>query len=316
MIDLKRAIAACDFQEIVTYSFVDSKLDAQLSGIAKEQGAIALLNPIASNLDGMRTTLWTGLLETLRSNLARKASRVRIFEIGSVFRRNEKAQAGPLAVQGIDQPRKAAALAYGPYSDEQWGVPGRLVDFFDLKGDIEKLLGQTLKFEACSLENGLLPALHPGRSAKISRVSGEVLGWIGELHPKLQQTLGLPLAPILWEVDADALLQHAVAKPQALSKYPPVIRDFAVVVAQDITVGQILAGFDQIRPQKLELQAVKYIKLFDEYRGKGLENKEKSLAFRVFMQDTERTLSDVDASSAIDTLVGYLAQSMGARLRQ
>ncbi len=316
MIDLKRAIASCDFQEIVTYSFVDSKLDAQLSGIDKGQGAIALLNPIASNLDGMRTTMWTGLLETLRSNLARKANRVRIFEIGSVFRRNALALAGPLSVQGIDQPLRAAALAYGPYVDEQWGVAGRSVDFFDLKGDIEKLLGQALRFEATVATGGLLPGLHPGRSARISRISGELLGWIGELHPKLQQSLGLPLAPILWELDADALLQHSVAKPQALSKYPPVIRDFAVLVSQDITAGQILAGLDQIRAQKPELQAVKYIKLFDEYRGKGLENKEKSLAFRVFMQDTERTLGDVDASTAIDALVGYLEQSIGARLRQ
>jgi phenylalanyl-tRNA synthetase beta chain len=315
-IDLKRAIAGCDFQEIVTYSFVDARLDGELSGIGKGEGAIALLNPIASNLDGMRTTLWTGLLATLKSNLSRKASRVRIFEMGSIFRRNPDALAGPLAVKGIDQPRRVAALAYGSFADDQWGIASRGVDFFDLKGDVEKLFDTPLRFEAASLSEGLPPALHPGKSAKISRLTGEFLGWMGELHPKVQQTLGVPMAPILWELDADALLQHFVAKPEALSKYPPVIRDFAVVVPLQATAGQILAGLDQIRAQRLELKAVKYIKLFDEYRGKGLENKEKSLAFRVFMQDTERTLSDVDASNAIDALVAYLEQSIGARLRQ
>lgn len=316
LIDLKKSIAACDFQEIVTYSFVDARLDAALSGIGKEQGAIALLNPIASNLDGMRTTMWTGLLETLRSNLARKASRVRLFEIGLVFRANPQAAAGPLSVEGVEQPRRAAALAYGPAFEDQWGAPQRGVDFFDLKGDIEKLAGRPLRFQAVTAADGLPPALHPGRSARVSETDGRVLGWLGELHPALQQQLGLPLAPLLWELDAQALLLHRIAQPQSLSRFPPVIRDFAVLVGQAVQAGQILETLDELRAANSQLDVVKNIKLFDEYRGKGLETKEKSLAFRVWMQDTDRTLSDADASLAIETLVGHLAQVWGARLRQ
>src|SRR5690606_10244127 len=137
---IKRAMAARDFQEVITYSFVAAELDAAVSPLA----AIRLANPIAAQMDVMRTNLWGGLLETLRSNLNRKATRARLFEVGRVFQADPSVRAGPFTVAGIDQPMRLAALAYGPAREEQWGLPGRMVDFFDLKGDLESLMGERL----------------------------------------------------------------------------------------------------------------------------------------------------------------------------
>src|SRR5690606_9830231 len=143
LLAIKRAMAARDFQEIVTYSFVASDLDAALSPVP----AIRLANPIAAQMDVMRTSLWGGLLETLCSNLNRKATRVRLFEAGRVFRADASVQSGPFTVAGVDQPMRLAALAYGPAREEQWGLASRPVDFFDLKGDLEALMGGRVQCE-------------------------------------------------------------------------------------------------------------------------------------------------------------------------
>jgi len=303
---IKRSLAARDYQEVINYSFVASDLDREFG--AGE--AIRLLNPIAAQMDVMRTTLWGSLIESLRANLNRKASRVRLFEAGRVFRRDPAVQTGPLSVQGISQPRMLAALAFGPAQDEQWGQASRAADFFDLKADLQALFGaQEPRFERAGH-----PALHPGRSARV--LAGErAVGWIGALHPALQQRLELPQAPILFEVEVDALSERPVPRFEEVSKFPPVVRDLALVLEESIPAQRLLDEVAAGLAATPSGQIVKNVRIFDEYRGKGLENKEKSLAIRLWMQDTQRTLNDAEVGQLIAALVLHVGRSLGARLR-
>jgi phenylalanyl-tRNA synthetase beta chain len=303
---IKRSLAARDYQEVINYSFVASDLDREFG--AGE--AIRLLNPIAAQMDVMRTTLWGGLVESLRANLNRKASRVRLFEAGRVFRRDPAVHTGPLSVQGVSQPRMLAALAFGPAQEEQWGLASRAADFFDLKADLQALFGaRELRFERAEH-----PALHPGRTARI--LAGErAIGWIGALHPALQQRLELSQAPVLFEVEVDALSERPVPKFEELSKFPPVIRDLALVLEDSIPAQRLLDEVAAALAATPSGEIVKNVRIFDEYRGKGLENKEKSLAIRLWMQDTQRTLNDAEVGQLIAALVQHVGRSLGARLR-
>ena len=306
VLDLKRAIAARDYQEEINYSFVESGLDHLLSG----RPAIPLLNPIAAQMDVMRTTVWSGLIETLRANLNRKASRVRLFEVGRVFEADDGVASGPLSVRGIRQPQMLAALAYGPVAEEQWGVPTRAADFFDLKGDLESLVAAVgLRFE-----RGEHPALHPGRSARIM-ADGRPVGWIGALHPAVQLRLDLPQAPVLFEIELDVLTRRAVPEFDEVSKFPPVIRDLALVLDQEIPAARVLDEIAAAVRENPHGAIVKNVGIFDEYRGKGLENKEKSLAIRFRMQDTRRTLNDAEVSELMSGIVAWVGDRIGARLR-
>jgi phenylalanyl-tRNA synthetase beta chain len=303
---VRRAIAARDYQEVIGYSFVSSELDRMLGGV----DPIRLLNPIAAQMDVMRTTLWGGLVETLRANLNRRATRVRLFEAGRVFAADPSVQPGPLAVNGVRQPEMLAGLAYGPAADEQWGLAGRPVDFFDVKGDLEALFGSRVP----AFEPAAHPALHPGRSARLV-LDGRPVGWLGALHPAVQQSLELAQAPILFEVAMEALVSRPVPAFEPVSKFPPVVRDLALVLDQSIPARRLL---DEVVAARAELPSgglLRNVILFDEYRGKGLENKEKSLAIRLWMQDTQRTLNDAEVNDLIAAIVDRVGRSLGARLR-
>jgi phenylalanyl-tRNA synthetase beta chain len=304
---LKRLIAASDYQEVINYSFVDSVFDARLSGAT----AIRVLNPMVAQMSVMRTSLFGGLLENLRLNLNRKATRVRLFEIGRVYVARPERKAGPLSVQGIDQPWRLGLLAFGPALDEQWGAATRIVDYFDVKGDLQRWFGSAeLRFERADS-----PSLHPGRSARIV-LGGADIGMLGSLHPALQQQLELPQAPMLAEIDAAALTTRPVPEFADVSNFPPVIRDLAFVVPDVVFAQQMLDEMWSAVHSTPAGRVVKDIKLFDEYRGKGLENKEKSLAFRFWMQDTERTLSDLLVDSALAVVIDRVEHAVGGRLRK
>jgi phenylalanyl-tRNA synthetase beta chain len=303
---VRRAIAARDYQEVIGYSFVSSDLDRMLGG----GEPIRLLNPIAAQMDVMRTTLWGGLVETLRANLNRRATRVRLFEAGRVFAADPSVQPGPLAVNGVRQPEMLAGIAYGPVADEQWGQPARPVDFFDVKADLQALLGSL----APRWERAEHPALHPGRSARLV-LDGRAVGWLGTLHPAVQQALELPQAPVLFEVEMDALVCRPVPSFEPVSKFPPVVRDLALVVDQSIPAQRLLDEVAAARAENASGGLLRNVILFDEYRGKGLENKEKSLAIRLWMQDTQRTLNDAEVNDLIAAIVDRVGRSLGARLR-
>jgi phenylalanyl-tRNA synthetase beta chain len=305
---IKRRWAARDYQEVINYSFVSSREEQRLGGV---ETPLALINPIAENLDVMRTTLWSGLLATLVYNVNRKADRVRLFELGRAYLRAPGQSDGPLAVAGVAQPLRLAALAYGPAMEEQWGTSTRAVDFFDLKGDLLAAHHEAmLRFEPAEH-----PALHPGQSARIVGEAGVPLGWLGMLHPRLQEELGLPRSVLLCEFDLDDLLHRPVPSPKPSSKYPPAIRDLAVIVEDQVLAGELLMQIREFIATGTTTACIRNVKLFDEYRGKGLETKEKSLAFRFWMQDTERTLGDAEVDAAMAAVLQFLVGSHGARLR-
>ncbi|TKC81730.1 phenylalanine--tRNA ligase subunit beta [Trinickia terrae] len=308
---IRHQLAARDYAETVNFSFVDAEWEQDFAG---NDNPVRLLNPIASQLSVMRTTLSGSLINVLRHNLNRRAERIRVFEAGRVFLHDPSLKAGELAVEGYAQPKRIGALAYGSVVEEQWGAPSRPVDFFDVKGDVEALFAP----RAARFVKAEHPALHPGRSARIE-LDGRTVGWIGELHPRWMQKYDLPNAPILFEIDADALIERSLPVPAEVSKFPPVRRDIAVVVDQKIEAQAMLDEMQKALSDEA-CKSVQRVALFDEFRAKsntsgGLGAHEKSLAFRVTLQDTGGTLQDETVDLAVKTLVDRLARVYGARLR-
>jgi phenylalanyl-tRNA synthetase beta chain len=286
---LRQTLVDLDYQEVITYSFVDPALETALDADARP---LPLANPIASQLSVMRTTLWGGLIETLRHNLNRQHERVRIFELGRIY------------ASQTEQPMRLGGLVYGEAQPEQWGTTARRVDFFDLKGDLERLYGGAL-----DTRRGTHPALHPGQSAELW-VDGGRIGWVGTLHPRLVQTFDLPAAPVLFEVDSQVLAQRALPRHAGVSRFPLVRRDLAFVLDVETPAGELLAALRTDAPAQ-----VRSIDVFDEYRGKGMAENQKSLAIRVVMQDTERTLTDREVEDAVQMLVDTALRQCNASLR-
>jgi phenylalanyl-tRNA synthetase beta chain len=304
---IRHQLADLGFQEVVNMSFVESVWEQDFAGNADP---IRLQNPIASQLSVMRSSLIGSLVANVRYNINRKAGRVRAFEVGGVFKRNAAVLDGPLTVSGYDQPKRVAAIAYGPALDEQWDVATRAVDFFDLKADLEALFApRQLRFSKAEH-----PALHPGRSAVVE-LDGAPIGVIGELHPRWLQKYDLPQAPVVFEVDAEALRSRTVPVYSEISKFPGATRDLALVVKQDVPAQSVLDAFTAeiaVNPMGKIVQAVV---LFDEYRGKGLEADEKSLAFRFSLQDTQSTLQDDAVDAIMAALVARASTTLNAKLR-
>jgi len=304
---IRHQLADLGYQEVVNMSFVESQWEADFAG---NTDPIKLQNPIASQMSVMRSNLIGSLIANVRYNVNRKAGRVRAFEVGAVFHRNPAAKDGPLSIAGFDQPKRVAAIAYGPAADEQWGMPTRAVDYFDVKGDLEALFApRTLRFS--KLEH---PALHPGRSAQVE-LDGRVIGFIGELHPRWLQKYDLPQAPVLFEVDAEALRERIVPTYTEISKFPGATRDLALVVKQDVPAQALLDAFKAELASNANGKLVQAVVLFDEYRGKGLEQDEKSLAFRFGLQDTQSTLQDDAVEAIMAALAQAAVQQHGARMR-
>jgi phenylalanyl-tRNA synthetase beta chain len=299
---VRERLAARDYQEVINFSFVEPQLEADFAG---EASPIRLLNPIASQLSVMRTNLIGSLVGNLRYNHARRQPRIRVFEVGRVFLRDPAAADGPLSVAGVRQPMRVGAAAYGPAVEEQWGEPARPVDFFDLKADVEALLApRVARFEAAPH-----PAFHPGRSARIE-LDGRLAGWLGELHPRWQRRYELPQPAVLFELDADTLQQLEIPRPKVPSRFPPVVRDVALLVDSALPAQVLLDAIEAAKPS-----IVQEVRIFDLYQGESLPNGRKSLAFRVVMQDTERTLTDAEADGAKDALVALLMRKFSATLR-
>ena len=295
---LRHLVAERDYQEVVNYSFVDAAWEADFS---RNPAPVVLANPIASQMGVMRSSLIGGLVNSLSFNLKRRVSRVRVFEIGRCFWRDDKADLVP----GFAQPQRLGFLAAGPASPEQWGQPARQVDFYDIKSDLEALFPpQALRFEKIAH-----PALHPGRAATVL-FEGQAIGCIGELHPRWVQKYELGAAPVVCEIELAPLLRQPLPRYREVSRFPSVVRDLALVVAESTPLQPLLETLRRAAPE-----IVRGIELFDVYQGKGMLPAQKSLAFRVVMQDTEKTLADSEADSAVAAMVAAAGEEFGASLR-
>jgi phenylalanyl-tRNA synthetase beta chain len=291
---LRARLAARDWQEVITMSFVDSAVEGALD----PSGApVRVKNPIASQRDVMRRTLLPGLIETLQSNASRREPRVRIFEVGRVFR---EARASTTS-----QPLRLGGLAHGDALPEQWGSPSRAVDLFDVKGDLEALAHPC----ALTTERAQWPFLHPGRSARVM-IDGRDAGWLGELHPRLSRQFGLVGAPVVYELDAASLVATTVPVARPVSRQPLARRDIAIVVDEEVAAQAVLDELNRAKPSHVEA-----IRIFDTYRGAGLPLGRKSLAILVLMQDTARTLTDAELEGTVADMVMLLRQRFGATLR-
>ena len=293
---LRQQLAARDYLEAINYAFVD----AGLLAVWKIDGnAVALANPLSSELGVMRTALLPGLVAALGRNAARQQSRIRLFELGNVFARD-----------GVDalETRRVAAVACGDGASEQWGVQARAVDFHDVKGDLDSLAalsGVTLEYRRSAAPWG-----HPGRSADVFR-DGTALGWIGQLHPRLQETLGLDAAVVAFELDLEPLRQRTVPRAQPLSRYPSVRRDLAFVVSEQVPWAAVEASVKAAAGG-----ALRELRLFDRYAGKGVETGFKSFAMGLILQDDSRTLTDRDVDAVVVEVTAALQRELGARIRE
>ncbi len=304
---VRHQMADLGYQEVVNFSFVEEEWEHDFSGNAEP---IKLLNPIASQMNVMRSSMVGSLIANVRYNLNRKLDFIRIFEVGATFKRDASVLDGDYAVAGYRQTKCVTALVYGPAVEEQWGMKGRNVDFFDIKADLEALYAPNiLRFSKL-----VHPALHPGRSAQVE-LDGVVVGWIGELHPRWQQKYDLPLAPVLFEVDAQSLQRRIVPAYHEISKFPPVVRDVALVVKQSVLVQDLVDDFNLEIAENEACKIMQSIVLFDEYRGKGLQPDEKSLAFRITLQDTQATLQDEAVESAMGAFICAASKKHQAKLR-
>ncbi len=291
---LRALLVDRDYQEIVSYSFVDRQWE---SDFGANSDPVALVNPIASHLNVMRSSLVGSFVDCLKLNLSRQQERVRLFETGRCFSR---------AADGYNQVMRLGGIAYGEAVPAQWGTPARKVDFYDVKSDVDALLAPN----AARYESTQHPALHPGRSAKLA-LDGGAIGWLGELHPRLREKYDLPFAPIVFELNLDAVAGRRAGCFREFSRLPQVRRDLAVEVDQNLNVQAMLDALKKSSPV-----IVSDIVLFDVYRGKGIDSDKKSVAFRILLQDTRKTLTDAEAEAAIQRLLQVLQEEFQAKLRK
>jgi phenylalanyl-tRNA synthetase beta chain len=301
---VQRALAALDYQETISFSFVEARWEHELAGNADP---INVLNPIAAPLAVMRSSLLGSLVAVLRYNLARRAPRVRVFEIGRVFKRDGAADDGPLSVAGVRQPMRVAALAYGAADALQWARKERGVDFFDAKADVEDLLAPLQPRFVPDRH----PAMHPGRCARIE-LNGQVVGHVGELHPQWRQAYELPLAPMLFELDLNAALARPLPASQALPRQQAVVRDLALVLRDDVAHDALMAC---LRSDALVRSAT----LFDVYKpataAAGVGADERSLAVRLELLAEDGSLTEERIDTTVRALVERVATTFGGRLR-
>lgn len=294
---LRRQLIAREYQEAITYSFIEPKLSALFN---PELEPVLLRNPISADMAAMRVSLLPGLVNVLRHNLNRQQTRVRLFESGLRF---------VPGADGLQQEAVLAGLVYGNRTAELWSNAAEAVDFFDIKGDLEALLAVTGDSESFSFAPANHSALHPGQTAGVYR-DGELQGFVGALHPSLQQQLGLSQAVYVFEVRLSALLKGRIPAFAPLSRYPEVRRDLALLVARDLPAQSLLTAVKEAAGESLV-----NLKIFDVYMGKGIDPQRKSVALGLTFQHPSRTLNEDEINASIDSVVKALEAKFSATLR-
>jgi phenylalanyl-tRNA synthetase beta chain len=295
---VRHALIDRGYQEIISYSFTDAKEQQQLLGSATE---LELSNPISQELSVMRRSLWPGLLQAVSVNQKRQQNRLRLFETGAVYR---------LAADVTKETEVIGGVAWGAAFPEHWGGKSGSVDLFDIKSDIEALLSLTGSGNSFTFAGGEHAALRPGRSARIQR-DGECVGWCGELHPQAARDLGLSPAPVLFELELGKGLLANIPNFRGISRFPAVRRDIAVLVARDVTAAELIAV-----ARKVGGAVLRDVLIFDIYTGTGIESGLKSVALGLILQETSRTLSELEIDGAIAAVVESFSRDFNASIRE
>jgi phenylalanyl-tRNA synthetase beta chain len=291
-------LVARDYQEVITYSFIDSELNALVTATDSE---LILSNPISSEMSVMRGSIWPGLLSAAAANLSRQQDRIRFFEIGKTF---HGTPAEPLEVLRV------AGILLGDVLDEQWGSKPQGIDFFDIKSDVVSILSMTGDLDSFDFVAHEHVILQPGQTAQIWR-NQESIGVIGKLHPSIARQLDIERTVLLFELDAAKAFAANVPVAKAVSKYPTIRRDIAVVVKDGVTAAQLVEVAKSSAPALIQS-----VRIFDVYKGPGIEAGRKSVALGLILQETSRTLTDEDADTVMSAVLSKMQQDFGAELRE
>jgi len=298
---LLTAMADRGYREVITYSFVDPAIQQQLF---PDRPSLRLANPISADLSDMRVSLWTGLVQACRENLRRQQTRVRLFEIGKKFHVHGKDQGGDL-----EEIETLAAIATGARWPEQWGSAPEPLDFYDVRKDVQDALALTGDESAVRFEPESLSCLRPGRSARIYRGAAAV-GWLGELHPQVVKALDLPTTVILFELEMEGAFHAKPLQYKKISKFPTIRRDLAIVIDESVPLAVLQENVTVSASGLLS-----ELRVFDVYRGPGVESGRKSIALGLILQDSSRTLTDVDADAVVNAIVARLRDVLSATIR-
>lgn len=294
---LKRLLVDLGWQEAITMSFVEPGLLARFD---PETTPLALANPISADLSVMRTTLWAGLVKALQYNQNRQQPRVRLFETGLRFVPGTGA---------LVQERMLAGVACGTVLPELWGNSKKVIDFFDIKGNLESLLALAGASDTVGFKAARHPALHPGQTAEIV-TEGRHLGWLGRMHPRLESELGLAGPVYLFDISLDALPAGTLPLARELSRFPEVRRDIAVLADRQLPAAELLAAARGAAGPEL-----RDCRLFDVYEGQGVAEGHRSLAIGLVWQHPERTLQEEEVQARVDAVVDLLKERFGVSLR-
>jgi phenylalanyl-tRNA synthetase beta chain len=297
---LKQTLVNRDYQEAITYSFVDPKVQALLH---PNESVMTLPHPISSEMSVMRLSLWTGLLQSMAYNQNRQQSRVRLFEAGLRFIPDDKAE------NGVRQENILAGVINGQRVDEHWSMDKAATDFYDIKGDVEAILALTGDAQAYEFSKAEIAALHPGQTAQITK-NGEYVGCVGTLHPELERKLSLNGRTLIFELILSKVLALKIPEATDISRFPANRRDLAIVVEDHIDAKKVLQLIEKVGGNYLI-----DLNLFDVYRGNGIKEGFKSLAIALVLQDTSKTLEEKDITNVIDRVVETLKLELNASLR-
>ena len=300
LINLKQVLVNRDYQEAITYSFVDPKVQALLH---PDQAVMTLPHPISSEMSVMRLSLWTGLLQSMVYNQNRQQGRVRLFEAGLRFVPDESAE------NGVRQQNMLAGVISGLRVDEHWDMEKAATDFYDIKGDVEALLALTCDAQGYEFSKAEVDALHPGQTAQITK-NGVLVGHVGTLHPELERKLGLNGRTLIFELLLSEVLVQKIPEASDISRFPANRRDLAIVVKEEVDAKKVLQLIEKVGGNYLI-----DLNLFDVYQGQGIEEGYKSLAIALVLQDTSKTLEEKDITDVIDRVVETLKTELNASLR-
>ncbi len=289
------------YREVITYSFVDPAIQQRLF---PDTHSLRLANPISADLSDMRVSLWIGLAQACRDNLRRQQTRVRLFEMGKKFQ-----LAGPEQGGGLKETETLAGIATGARWSEQWGSAREPIDFYDVKADVMGALALTDDAAAVRFEAESLSCLRPGRSARIYR-GATAIGWLGEIHPQVAKAINLPHTAFLFELEIELAFSSKPSKYKKISKFPSVRRDLAIVVDESVPLAVLQENVTVSASGLLS-----ELRVFDVYRGPGIETGRKSIALGLILQDSSRTLADVDADAVVTTVVARLRDELSATIR-